>query len=57
MKITSINNEVIDQGKRLGDPQKLVADIGAIKKATGWEPKTSLHDGLAQTIEYYKKYL
>ena len=30
-------------------------DFSKIKNVFGWEPKTSLRDGLAETVEYYKK--
>lgn len=32
------------------------ADYSKIKKELHWSPKISLHTGLSQTIEYYKKY-
>ncbi|RJO59852.1 NAD-dependent epimerase/dehydratase family protein [candidate division WS5 bacterium] len=32
------------------------ADFTKIKTALGWEPKTSLEDGIALTIDYYRKY-
>ena len=38
----------IDIGNYLGDYRK-------IKKILGWEPKTSLREGLEQTVHYYRK--
>jgi nucleoside-diphosphate-sugar epimerase len=32
------------------------SDYSKIKKELGWTPKTSLRDGLARSIKYYKKY-
>jgi UDP-glucose 4-epimerase len=32
------------------------SDYTKIKKELGWTPKISLHEGLARSIEYYKKY-
>ena len=32
----------------------LYADIGAIKKATGWRPKTSIAAGVKKTVSYFK---
>lgn len=55
MKITDTKNQIIDQGERAGDPMRLVADTTAIFKAVGWKPKVNLHDGLVETINYYKK--
>jgi UDP-glucose 4-epimerase len=33
------------------------ADDGAIRKALGWEPRTSLREGLAITLDYYRQHL
>lgn len=33
-----------------------VADTSKIKKALGWEAKTSLNQGLTKTLEFYKKH-
>ena len=32
------------------------ADISKIKRILGWEPRTSLRDGLRRTIEFYRRY-
>lgn len=31
-------------------------DFGKIRSRLGWEPKTSLQEGVAHTLEYYRKY-
>ncbi len=54
INITGKKLEVINLGERPGDPMKLVSDTSAIQKAVGWKPEVSLHDGLVETIEYYK---
>ena len=33
-----------------------IADIARLKETTGWEPKTSLRQGIAKTIEFYRQY-
>ena len=33
------------------------SDYRKINNQLGWTPKISLHEGLARSIEYYKKYL
>ena len=41
--------------KRLGDdPQRRQPDITRAKNILNWEPKVSLQDGLASTIDYFK---
>ncbi len=38
------------------EPGDYYTDISKIKKVVGWEPKTSLDEGLRKTIEFYRKY-
>ena len=37
-----------------GDPQTRQPDITRAKEVLDWEPKVSLHEGLQQTIDYFK---
>lgn len=36
------------------DPTKRKPDISKVKKATGWEPRVEIEDGLEKTIEYFR---
>ena len=48
--------ELIDYVKdRPGHDRRYAIDIKKIKDTFGWEPKTSLHDGLLKTIEWHRK--
>lgn len=38
------------------DPKRRKPDITLAKKLLGWEPKVPLREGLAKTIEYFRKY-
>ncbi|OGH64484.1 MAG: hypothetical protein A2821_03110 [Candidatus Magasanikbacteria bacterium RIFCSPHIGHO2_01_FULL_41_23] len=38
-----------------GSVKRRLADITKIKNLVGWEPKTSLEDGLKKTFEWYQK--
>jgi nucleoside-diphosphate-sugar epimerase len=31
-------------------------DISQIKRVVGWEPKTSLEEGIKRTIDFYRRY-
>jgi UDP-glucose 4-epimerase len=42
-------------GKSYEDIPRRVPDISKIKKTIGWEASTELREGLAETIEWYKK--
>jgi UDP-glucose 4-epimerase len=46
--------KVLDLGKRLGDPHKLIADTSKIRHAVGWKPKVNLAKGIKITVDYYK---
>ena len=36
------------------EPGDFYADVGKIKQIVGWEPRTSLRDGLAKAVAYYR---
>jgi dTDP-glucose 4,6-dehydratase len=36
------------------DPKQRQPDITRARKVLGWEPKVSLEEGLARTIEYFR---
>ncbi len=38
------------------EPGDYYTDISKIKRVVGWEPKTSLEEGIRRTIEFYRKY-
>jgi UDP-glucose 4-epimerase len=42
---------------RKGEQARSVIDGSRLKQDTGWEPKTSFRDGLARTVEYFRKEL
>jgi UDP-glucose 4-epimerase len=42
--------------KKAIDIGSFYADYQAIHRTLGWEPRTSLREGLAQTFEFYRKY-
>ena len=37
------------------DPKRRKPDIALAKALLGWEPKVPLQDGLAKTIDYFRK--
>ncbi len=38
------------------EPGDFYADIRKIKRIVGWEPKFTLHDGLAKTLSFYREH-
>jgi UDP-glucuronate decarboxylase len=39
------------------DPKQRKPDINLARNKLGWEPKVKLHDGLSNTVDYFKKFL
>jgi len=39
------------------DPRQRCPDITLAQKKLGWQPKVSLHDGLMETIDYFRRHL
>ena len=50
-------NLIIKNDAPVGSANRRMPDISKLKKLTGWEPTTNLHDGLKVTVEYEKNKL
>jgi len=53
----TIFNTLLWKPLPVDDPKQRRPNIGLAKKTLSWEPKVSLDDGLAKTIEYFKEKL
>ena len=42
--------------RKAQEPGDFVSDISKIRRLLGWSPRTSLADGLARTLDYYRHY-
>ena len=51
IKLVGLNVEPIHAGPRPGDIRHSYADISKIKNILGWQPKTSLEEGLKHLVE------
>ena len=54
---TNSHSTIIFKPLPSDDPKQRQPDITLAKSALNWSPKISLQDGLAVTIEYFKKTL
>ncbi|QEG41101.1 UDP-glucuronic acid decarboxylase family protein [Roseimaritima ulvae] len=48
------DSKLIEKPLPMDDPTRRRPDISLAKEKLGWEPQTSLRDGLAQTIEWFR---
>ena len=53
--LTGSKSTIEDLGERAGDPPKLTADTAKVQSELGWQPETSLDDGLKLTIEGFRR--
>jgi UDP-glucose 4-epimerase len=60
IKLTNSSSEIVYKrhsevfGDNFEEPQRRVPDISKIKKAVGWQPKTSLDEVIIEIAEYLK---
>jgi UDP-glucose 4-epimerase len=42
---------------RLGELQAIALDVTAARQALGWEPRTTLEDGIPETVDFIRSQL
>ena len=47
----------VPQGRSTRDPQRRQPDITRARSILGWDPKTTLEDGISKTVPYFKQKL
>lgn len=55
LKLTGGKSKIVHKPLPSDDPKQRQPDIALARKVLKWEPKVSLEEGLARTIEYFKK--
>ncbi|MBD3244463.1 MAG: NAD-dependent epimerase/dehydratase family protein [Candidatus Moranbacteria bacterium] len=55
--IPQSNSKIVYKNLPQDDPKQRKPDITLAKKELNWEPKTDLKEGLAKTVDYFKKAL
>jgi UDP-glucuronate decarboxylase len=55
LQLTGSKSKLINLPRPHDDPTQRRPDITLAKQKLGWEPKIALKDGLAKTIEFFKK--
>jgi dTDP-glucose 4,6-dehydratase len=56
-ELTGSSSEIVHEELPVDDPKVRQPDISKARAILGWEPKVSLDDGLALTVEYFRKKL
>lgn len=55
LKITESSSKIIFESLPLDDPQQRRPDISRARDILGWEPKVQIEEGLARTVDYFRK--
>ena len=55
LEVTGSASEVVHLPLPLDDPTRRRPDIGLARRVLGWEPVTSMRDGLARTAEHFRQ--
>lgn len=54
LKLTGSSSEIVHLDRPVDDPTQRRPDITLARSALGWQPSTSLEDGLSRTIEWFR---
>lgn len=55
LAVTGSNSKIVFQKLPDDDPRRRCPDISKAREAIAWEPAVSLDDGLAKTVDYFRK--
>jgi len=55
IQLTSSSSRIVMTSRPVDDPNVRRPDLSRARQLLGWEPKTSLEEGLRRTIEYFRK--
>ncbi|MDR2491184.1 MAG: SDR family oxidoreductase [Spirochaetaceae bacterium] len=57
IQITGSRSKIVHETLPQDDPKQRRPDISLAQKQLGWQPNVSLHDGLKETIAYFKSFV
>ena len=53
-KLTNSPSEIVFRPLPQDDPKQRRPDTARAREILGWQPRTSLEDGLSRTLEYFR---
>lgn len=57
LRLTGSRSALLRQPLPADDPHRRVPDVGLARRQLGWEPRIALEDGLAETIDWFRREL
>ena len=57
IKLTRSKSQIVYKPLPEDDPQVRQPDIAKARNILGWEPKVDLDEGLAKTIDYFRRFV
>ena len=54
-ELAGSSSEIVHEELPVDDPKIRQPDTGRAQKALGWSPSTSIHDGLSETLSYFRR--
>ncbi|HPI75634.1 MAG TPA: GDP-mannose 4,6-dehydratase, partial [bacterium] len=57
INITGSKSEIIYSDIPVDDPKKRMPDISVAKKVLGWQPRTSVEEGMKKTLPFFEETL
>jgi nucleoside-diphosphate-sugar epimerase len=55
VKMTGAKSRIVSKPLPVDDPKQRKPDITRARTLLGWEPRVKLEEGLAKTLEYFRK--
>jgi UDP-glucuronate decarboxylase len=55
IEMTGSGSRLVEEPLPADDPRQRQPDIGVARQVLGWEPRIALDEGLAHTIEYFRR--
>jgi dTDP-glucose 4,6-dehydratase len=55
IELTGSSSEIVHEELPVDDPKVRKPDISRARRMLGWEPKVPVREGVARTVEYFRR--